>query len=289
MKMKFIYASILTFSSLAYSAPDYTLCSDFIQATNDNVHKTNFSFPFSLNKETGELNTINYMMNLKSDKKSREYSSIGLAGTFKITTTEGDLNKLEKIEVLTIRDVAPDQKMTYKSTIQFNIQNGKCYPMVSHAEFKVNNEDIKATVFDTKLCKNIHDYFANNKSLSKCLDPDSKEGKEINEIFKKSGFDSNQLRSSFAKITPVLERTTHSVEQKIIAASPNTYDLLGLSNHELNKRSMAMSGGSPQMSAYMILNDCYERGLRSTIMDEALWKNENPKKTKKQSTDVSQQ
>ena len=38
-----------------WSQINYEHCSQFIKKTNGNVHKTGFSFPFELDKETGKI------------------------------------------------------------------------------------------------------------------------------------------------------------------------------------------------------------------------------------------
>jgi len=87
----------------------------------------------------------------------------------------------------------------------------------------------------------------------------------------KNGYDTNKITQKMAQFTPVLSRYSYSVEQKILTGSSKTFDFMSSNSDEENKKMLGILGGSPLISGYMILNDCYERGLRTLMTDKSVW------------------
>ncbi|MCK5074618.1 MAG: hypothetical protein KAQ98_14405 [Bacteriovoracaceae bacterium] len=107
--------------------------------------------------------------------------------------------------------------------------------------------------------------------MDKCFDPKSKENKAVESLLKKAGYDTTAITQQFAQFTPTLQRYSYSVEQKILAGTSKTFDFMSKNSDQENKQMLGILGGSPLVSGYMILNDCYEKGLKEVISDDAVW------------------
>lgn len=265
---------VIIFSLLsvnAWAQIDYSYCSKFIEDTNSDVQRTGFSFPFKVDAKTGTIETINHNMNYNGEKKGEHiYSSTGWAGSIKIVVKEEDSNKISKIEIekITKTPGAPPKVLT---TINFEIKNNKCVPKIGHNSANINGNDVTTTIFDTNLCKELGKYFETNKELNKCFDPKSKENQAIQSLLAKNGYDTSKITQKIAQFTPVLSRYSYSIEQKILTGSSKTFDFMSSNSENENKKMLGILGGSPLISGYMILNDCYEKGLKEVSEDASVW------------------
>ncbi len=90
-------------------------------------------------------------------------------------------------------------------------------------------------------------------------------------LLKKSGYKPAEITQKMAKLTPVLSRYSYTVEQKILTGLTTTFDTQATNSDTENRQMLGLLGGSPLISGYMILNDCYEKGLKQVLRDDDLW------------------
>lgn len=250
---------------------DYSYCSKFIEDTNADVQKTGFIFPFKIDPKTGKLETINHSVNYNGKKTGEHiYSSISWVGSVKIVVKEEKINKISAIEIEKITKTA-GRPFKVTTLITFDVKNDKCIPKIAHNHSKINDRDITTTIFDTGLCKNLEEYFNSNKDLNKCFDPNSKENQEVKSLLKKNGYDTAEITQKMSQFTPILARYSYSIEQKILTGTSKAFDLLSSNSDDENKKILGILGGGPLISGYMILNDCYEKGLKPLISDNFVW------------------
>ena len=284
--MKYILTSLLTFlvSFGVYSQIDYTYCSKFISDANANIQKTGFAYPFVIDAQSGKLQTINNGMDYtQSPDGTSTYSSSGWAGTATIAVHKGSQSDIGSVEV-TLTSQAPGAPSKVTSTINFNIVNGKCVPQVGHNETTFKGEKINTTIFDMNLCRDIEKFFNANSDIKKCFDLDSSENKAIRKIFDKNGYEEKGIVQQMTKLMPAMQRYGNSVEQRIFVGSKAPFDVVPPNTSASSKRLLGMSGGSPLISSYMILNDCYERGFEQVLSDDHVWRKEDtrPDSTKQE-------
>ncbi len=250
---------------------DYRYCSKFVNDTNASFQKTGFAFPFKVDAKTGKLTTINHNMSYNGEKKGEHvYSSNGFTGKVKILVKRNDLNDIGEITVESNTQTpgAPPKVLT---KITFDIKNNKCIPVVAHKSTNFNGNDIKGTLFDTELCKKIEDYFDSNKNLNRCFDPKSKENLAMKRLLERNGYNMRSIVQKVAPFTPVMNRYMYSIEQKILTGSSEVFDFRSSNTDKENKEMLGVLGGSPLISGHMILNDCYDRGLKPLLLDDSVW------------------
>jgi len=178
------------------------------------------------------------------------------------------VSKIE-IEKETKTQGAPPKVVT---VIEFEIKNGKCIPKIGKNTADINGNNVVTTIFDTNLCRELEKYFESNKDLNKCFDPKSKENKAVESLLEKNGYNTTDITQKMAQHTSVLSRYSYSVEQKILTGTSKTFDITSKNSDNENKKMLGLLGGSPLISGYMILNDCYEKGLKEVALDEEVWK-----------------
>lgn len=276
--MRRLFFSVICCSSLSiHAVTDFSLCADFIDKTNQNSEKTGLVLPFKINSQ-GKIEDLSKIIGgykIDSDEKSRSYSlnSNGIE-MLKIVILKDDSGDFENMRIESVMRNPQGVLSKNISTIEFDVNNGKCFPAYAYRDVNAGNgKTLKATLFNSGLCKKIQDFLNNNKSITQCLDSISKENKEMVKIFEENGYYTDNLRKEYLPYTALLERTSYSVEQKIISGDSPSFDYLSKGNEEVNRRVMGMTGGSPVISGYMILNDCYEKGLKSVISDGKIWNN----------------
>ena len=97
----FVLFMSVTFLNSAWSKVDYSHCSRFIDDANANRQKTNFYYPFSIDKKTGKLKTTDYDMEYNGEKKGEStYSSAGYGGSIEIIVKESELSKISEIKII---------------------------------------------------------------------------------------------------------------------------------------------------------------------------------------------
>lgn len=276
-KIKFpVFLFLLGTFSLSVYATDFSLCQNFISKTNENIMKTGFHFPFKISKN-GNIEITNKKINHHPHsalKNTHVFSYSQHPRKFDISVfTKNEKSVPNKIEILITNNQGP--LLGTVQTIKFKYSNDKCYPEIAHSKFAIRGQKIKSTIFDTKFCKNIKDFFEKNKSLDRCFNVTSPANKAISELFKQNGYDINELVGKFATITPFMNQYNFSVEQKILSSSSNIFSPFTFGNKKANKTTLGALGSSPVISAYMILHDCYEKGLSSSIEDKTIWKTNN--------------
>ncbi len=187
----------------------------------------------------------------------------------------------EKVTSITRHDTTPPKMVPRggsnetKTTTTLKIKSNKCYPFKERTRVKLPfpQDNITATEFDLNLCKKLKDHFENPKNdhMKKCFDPTSKENIEMVHLFEKAGFKQLKLVQQFARHTPAWQRLSFGVEKKMILGNWVTFANLAAKSKSKDKILMEKTGGSPLVSAHMILNDCYDKGLEGPLKDEDLW------------------
>ena len=169
----------------------------------------------------------------------------------------------------------PEKYSVSRSTIRFEIINNQCVPMEAKDTFLLgpNKEKAKSfdiTLFNTRLCKDILDFFDKYPKTKSCFD--SGLNRKMGTIFEK------YIGSDEANYVDEMQKGTRGGSPFWAPGLSTIYgnrDHLGLGNYASNriKREPSYRNESSIFSANEILRHCDdELGLGSIIRDKDIWK-----------------
>ena len=281
-KYLIIFFVTLLFGLKGYTRVDYTYCKEFIDKTNANLPKTGFMFPFTINLDGSLKRLSSIPASFNGEKKDQSSFKIkSPTNTLDIKINHLESNQISEIMMTTNFKDIPNTPSQIVSDIKFEIENNYCVPKKGKAKvFLKDGTRVESTTFDTRLCKDINDFFSKekNKDLKKCLDLESKESKELVRIFEGNGYKEEDVKLSFeGNATPIFNRYSYSVEQKILTGHKPTAFMFNMTEKQV-EHLPGVFGGSPVVAASMILNDCIEKGIGKVLSDQDVWRAQKKEK-----------
>jgi hypothetical protein len=273
--MKIITILIFCLFQLALQAKiDFSLCKEYIETTSNNYNMTGFLLPFSLREDGGikPENTQFFRFSLEEDSASftPTNASVNVSSSF----NEYNL----KLDNGNIQEVSIKDRTNGVTTISFDYNNDKCIPSIATNTFELNGTEVTSTVFDTRLCKEINDFFLSKPKLTECLKADSDASKSISRIYDRHGYNQSVNAGNVTLGQVQLQtqnRYSYSVEQRVLTGSNALVNQMPGADQARQNRILGVLGGNPTISAYMILKDCEEKGLAPTINDPSVWETVN--------------
>ena len=171
----------------------------------------------------------------------------------------------------------PEKYSVSRSTIRFEIINNQCVPMEAKDTFLLGSSKKKAksfdiTLFNTRLCKDILDFFDKYPKTKSCFD--SGLNRKMGTIFEK------YIGSDEANRVDEMKKGTRGGPS---FWSPGIHTIyaerghLGLDTYVSSQIKRQHSNESSIFSAHEILRHCDRFGLSSIIRDKDIWKTNESK------------
>ncbi len=288
--MKKIITTLLFLSIfLQAQAKDFSYCASFFKEFNENASLGSTPFPFEINSSTGKLiDSKNPSISVQNVNGARIYMWSDFANTYQsIVQLNGD----ESIKEVEMKFMPKSRNMHVTDTV-FMASNsqGKCFPMISTRTVSENGANRSLTGFDSKLCRDIENFFQRNSETKRCFNQDSRENKEMMRLFENNGYTLDKVKSNFSPYQAITSRFNQPFVEEalyqlhdyaILPAAPPATHAGQRQAHmdEVAKRTKVrekgnlrdMVGSSPLVSANMILSRCKNLGLEDVYKDDSLW------------------
>lgn len=266
-------------------AVDYSYCSDYFNKVRANFPITGFNFPFEVDANGKIIDTNPNVNKIDIDKNTREYSFTEKNPkhvTHIFTITTGSNEVVEQVKYDQLFHLSDADKQFYQGTmpeeassiIYLDFKDGKCFPSFSVVEQAFGDKYLESTLFDTQLCRDINQFFKDNKDAAACFDGKSKINKKMLALFSKNNFDQDRILREHYQMAPQSNNYGLSVEQRMIMSNPAAAPQVPTHSYNDRQTLFKLLGDNPLLSAHRILMDCYEKGLGRAINDDELFKSQ---------------